>query len=81
MKHQTHLPEMTHRRHANGTTAMLVKEFGDGLSNQEDNSQCAKLPIDQMCEANASAATANELHGNNKQVHMSQATTALPAVI
>ena len=44
-------------------------------------SQCAKLPIDQTREANVSAATADELHGNNKQVRMSQATTALPAVI
>ncbi len=79
--HQTRLPEMTHCRHANGTTAKLVKEFGDGLFDQDDNSQRARLPIDRTSEANANAATTDELHGNNKQVHTSQATIALPAVI
>ena len=70
MKHQTHLPEMTHCRHANGAAAKLVQEFGNGSSDQDDHSQQARLPIDDDDErsgANVSEATADDqLRGNNK---------------
>ncbi len=69
---QTHLPEMSHCRHANRTAAKLVKEFGNGSSDQDHHSQQARLPIDgdERSGANVSEASADDqLHGNNTQVH------------